>query len=406
MYKQNAASSLSLLYMDLMGALNINDYISKIKTTFDPITGDFSSSASIHSTEPREWGSVVGLDQLDHSVPLIANQTNYFHELIEILKNAGYTDRVDLCGAPYDFRLESYVSVKKAGRLFSKMKSLIESMFSNNGDSAVVLVSHSEGSTIIRHFLANYVDQAWKDKHIKVWISAAGAFAGAPSAFHQLVSARTWMIPMVSGSDTHRVLEFFAGVYWMLPSRLVFPATTPLATVSAHGITYTVDNILEAFQTTFNGEMLDAATFTLDAITAEFAAPNVELRAYYGTGLDTVGSAEYKSADAEWWMHTAGSAEVVDSFVDGDGTVPVVSAKAPEQWTDTNTKPISLIPMPGVEHVAMIKNERFIQDVLDIALGEKEDPDSALLPTSSVHAVFYLSSFLLFLLFSFFSFSF
>lgn len=51
---------------------------------------------------PMDWGGLGGVESLDPSLPQI---TPVYKSLTEGLKKAGYAERVDLFGAPYDFRL-------------------------------------------------------------------------------------------------------------------------------------------------------------------------------------------------------------------------------------------------------------------------------------------------------------
>lgn len=51
---------------------------------------------------PVDWGGLGGVEALDPSLPQI---TPVYESLTGGLKKAGYKERVDLFGAPYDFRL-------------------------------------------------------------------------------------------------------------------------------------------------------------------------------------------------------------------------------------------------------------------------------------------------------------
>lgn len=49
-----------------------------------------------------DWGGLGGIESLDPSLPQL---TPVYSSLTEGLKKVGYKERVDLFGAPYDFRL-------------------------------------------------------------------------------------------------------------------------------------------------------------------------------------------------------------------------------------------------------------------------------------------------------------
>lgn len=51
---------------------------------------------------PYDWGGLGGLEALDPGLPQL---TPIYRALAQGLKDEGYKERVDLFGAPYDFRL-------------------------------------------------------------------------------------------------------------------------------------------------------------------------------------------------------------------------------------------------------------------------------------------------------------
>lgn len=64
---------------------------------------------------------------------------------------------------------------------FAKMKALVEDTYTRTNGQKVVFITHSMGSPNTLYFL-NQQPQAWKDKHIKSWVSLAGCWAGTVKA--------------------------------------------------------------------------------------------------------------------------------------------------------------------------------------------------------------------------------
>ena len=56
---------------------------------------------------------------------------------------------------------------------YSRVKDLAETMYKDNGNAPVTLMSHSYGSPVTQYFLTTVTDE-WKKKYIKQWVSLAG----------------------------------------------------------------------------------------------------------------------------------------------------------------------------------------------------------------------------------------
>ena len=108
---------------------------------------------------------------------------------------------------PYTFAMNtSYSVLGMAPEYFVRLKQLIEETHDNNGNQAVMLVSHSMGAPYTVHFLRT-VNQAWKDKYIKAWTTISGCFGGSVKAVQAYVSGDGFGIPSIL--DKPRVLRHF-----------------------------------------------------------------------------------------------------------------------------------------------------------------------------------------------------
>jgi triacylglycerol esterase/lipase EstA (alpha/beta hydrolase family) len=84
-----------------------------------------------------------------------------FSKLIIKLKNRGYTERVDLFGAPIDWRL----GLAGLNSTFGQLKQLVEKAYTLNGEKVVIL-GHSFGGMIEQYFLDTFSQKDWARKYI------------------------------------------------------------------------------------------------------------------------------------------------------------------------------------------------------------------------------------------------
>ena len=141
----------------------------------------------------------------------------YFHDLVTNYVRNGYTINYNLKAATYDWRY-SPSELKKLG-YFARLKTMTEMMAAQFGRK-VVYVVHSMGNPVLTHFLVNEVDQAWKDKHVKIWAAIAPVFMGAPKSLKSLISGENDGIPrvLVGNIQMRSLLRTFPSTYFLVPS--------------------------------------------------------------------------------------------------------------------------------------------------------------------------------------------
>ena len=71
---------------------------------------------------------------------------------------------------------------------YANLKQLVETMYKQNNNMKVTFIIHYMGGPVSLYFLANVVDQKWKDQHIHSYVTLAGAWDGANSGLGMLVS--------------------------------------------------------------------------------------------------------------------------------------------------------------------------------------------------------------------------
>ena len=182
------------------------------------------------------FGGIEGVDILMQingtSIPI--SMAYMFHYLIGDLKKKGYREKIDMFGAPYDFRLISTTNHRR--RYFAALKLLIEHAVSTTGKK-VVLLTHSLGCSVTQNFLSDYIpslsffgdNQSWKDKHIKLWIPVGTPFGGAPKTFRTVVSGDDEGMGMLCSLVKKNCNPWYSkleqklsGVCWMLPDKTLY----------------------------------------------------------------------------------------------------------------------------------------------------------------------------------------
>lgn len=133
----------------------------------------------------------------------------------DLLKGLGWELGVDVNGFPYDWR-RGPVDWSQPGGYYSILKAGIEAMREAAGGKPVLLVSFSLGGPVTSAFLAHYVDEAWKDQHIKGWVSYSGTLGGVVESLGiQLGSGSSFLIPTMSSSMATLVYRSWMSQTWM-----------------------------------------------------------------------------------------------------------------------------------------------------------------------------------------------
>ena len=86
----------------------------------------------------------------------------YFALLTNAFVNAGYVKEKNLTALTYDWRL----TPDQQDPFFDNMKSTVETFYTNNNNTKVMLLSHSMGCLMTSYFLTR-MSQQWKVKKKK-----------------------------------------------------------------------------------------------------------------------------------------------------------------------------------------------------------------------------------------------
>ncbi|KAA6399546.1 MAG: putative Group XV phospholipase A2, partial [Streblomastix strix] len=212
----------------LRASVEPTEFVHELNTTYNADKNVFET-ADYGEVVPVDYGGLDGISYLD---PNFQSVSTYFQSMVDVLVSVGYKPKVNLFGVPFDFRIETPNSLMY-GTFLSDLKRMIEKAYVMNNNSRVIIVGHSCGGIISHMFLTRYppITQEWKDKFIESFASVAAPYSGAFEAYQFLAAPRRWIVPTLSPNTTYELVKFFAGVYWMSPSDVIYDPETVIAKV-------------------------------------------------------------------------------------------------------------------------------------------------------------------------------
>ncbi|KAG7473189.1 hypothetical protein MATL_G00093110 [Megalops atlanticus] len=282
------------------------------------------------------FGQTYPLEYLDPSGRSVGM---YFFTIVQALTEAGYTRDHDIRGAPYDWRK----APNENKPYFLALQQMIEEMAEEFG-GPVVVVAHSMGNMYALYFL-NQQSQAWKDRYVKAFVCLGPPWAGVAKTLRVLASGDNNRIPVISSLKIRSQQRTAVSTTWLLPYASAWPARKVL--VSTPAANYTLSDYRRFFADVGfpDGWLMRQDT---EALVGGLEPPGVPVHCLYGTGVATPEAFRYGAGFPD--------AEPAVEYGDGDGTVNLLSARACRGWAGRQPQPVSLLELPGNEHVAMLLN--------------------------------------------------
>ena len=257
----------------------------------------------------------------------------------------------------YTFQLHCVLSLTDGylrSGYYDNLKNLIEKTYASNGDMPVVLIAHSMGAPTTLYFLTKLVDQDWKDKYIKFYVTISGVWHGAAKAAKAFSSGDNEGIIIdknIWGRSSQRTYPSNA---WLLPPPSdTWPkdkilVITPTANYSA----WDYEAFFKDMNYTRGYDMFNK----VKDLTSSLPAPNVTTYCFYGANVSTplqfiYGPGEFPDTEPK----------IVNGS--GDGTVNIESLLACERWQQQQPYPVFLQGFSGIEHVHTIKTPSVIETV-------------------------------------------
>jgi lysophospholipase-3 len=323
---------------------------------FNPSTNTYNFGAGV-SSRVIDWGGLRGIDYLDTDFSGNGlSFTSYFGPLIKELQGVGYVAGKNLRGAPFDWRK----AVDPDG-MYLKMKTLIETMYTENGNLPVHILAHSMGNIHTGLMLTNVVDQAWKDKYIASFISVAAPWSGSPKALRALISgdnfglgAGDWF-SLVDPLQIAKITRQSGGVVLLTPEADYWNNTVLVKTPTR---TYNADELTQLF-VDMGSPITAQLKKSLDGVLMNsIKAPGVPMHCLYGVDYPTEMSFTYKEG--------FGKKPEIAYSEEGDGTVPDVSLRQCKKFALQQEQPVHVFEFDLADHLSVLNDDDLVKYVLDL----------------------------------------
>ncbi|CAL4120224.1 unnamed protein product, partial [Meganyctiphanes norvegica] len=196
------------LNMELLAPYVIDCWVDNMKLLYNRTTRKTTNNLGVETRIPG-FGNSDTVEWLDpsHRYP-----TGYFKDIANALIPLGYERGTTIRGAPFDFRK----APNELGDYFLQLRRLVEDTYQTTGQK-VVFVAHSMGSPVLQVFL-NQQAQHWKDKHIRAFVSLAGAWGGAIKAMKVFASGDNLGIYVIQSKSLRAEQRASPSLAFLLPN--------------------------------------------------------------------------------------------------------------------------------------------------------------------------------------------
>ncbi|VDM30985.1 unnamed protein product [Hydatigera taeniaeformis] len=307
------------------------------------------------------WGETWPVDNLDshpHSV------TRYFQDLTAAFtQNPYYVPNSTIRGAPFDFRR----APNENEDFNPKLKRLVEDTFHNGKDQRVVLLGHSMGALYALSFLKNQSD-IWKRQYIKAFVAVSAPFGGSIKALKIEASGDNFGIYFGNPLWYREVQRSMPSLAFLLPDPRLWPKDEVVIYTAAKN--YTVHDYKEFFSDIGFPEgfqMYEDTKLTVDGLIPPTGVEKVYC--IYSSAVRTPGTLIYPSAFPDAQPNVVYEA-------DGDGTVNMRSLSVCQSWANGSegVDQVETLVIPGVNHLSIVLDPRFITRVKEISHAEQPMP--------------------------------
>lgn len=274
-----------------------------------------------------------------------------FKSLIQHFKHKGYVVRRDIFAAPFDWRL----AVAGLDLFWPNLKNLVEHAYRVNRGQKVTIFGYSCGGFTLQQFLAEHVDQEWKDKYLDRAIFLAPSFGGAGASLPSMYTKTFPIVPIIKNDDLDAMIESMPVVHQHFPNWEIFGDREVIRTPE--------DNTLYARDVP--QFLIDQGKVKGDNIKIMMKAANISSKAPRSPGLPTY--IIYNSAvptDFNLKFKNGYNKDPIVEKTGGDGTV---FAAGPEYACNHWTAPVKCLDLYKdselFEHQPLAANP-FVHDII------------------------------------------
>ncbi|XP_061354729.1 lecithin-cholesterol acyltransferase-like 4 [Gastrolobium bilobum] len=328
----------------------------KLWSRYDPSTGKtVSMDENTRIMVPDDRHGLYAIDNLDPDMVIGCDSVYYFHDMIIEMRKWGFEEGKTLFGFGYDFRQSNRLQ-----EILDQLAAKLESVYNAAGGKKINIISHSMGGLLVKCFMSLQSDVF--EKYVKNWIAIAAPFQGAPGCINStflngMSFVEGWEQNLyISKWSMHQLLIECPSIYELMgcpnfhwqhipclelwrdkqdpdgKSHIILESYPPCDSIDVLKqalVNNTVNYDGENIPLPFNLEILKWANKTWEILSSAKLPSNVKFYNIYGTNLETAHSVCYGSenkpvSDLQQLRHFQPKCICVD----GDGTVPMESAKA------------------------------------------------------------------------------
>ncbi|KAI3466926.1 hypothetical protein Pfo_023589 [Paulownia fortunei] len=342
------------IWVRILGA--DHEFRDKLWSRFDPATGrTVTLDADTHIEVPQDRYGLYAIDMLDPDMVIGSDCVYYFHDMIVEFIKWGYQEGTTLFGFGYDFRQSNRLQVT-----LDRLASKLESVYTASGGRKINIISHSMGGLLIKCFMSLHRDIF--EKYVKNWIAIAAPFRGAPGyitstflngasfveGWEQNFFISKWSMQqlLIECPSIYELMACLDFKWEHIPlleiwrqkcgsdgnSTIMLESYPPeeaipifMEALSVNKVCYDGADI----SLPFNLEILKWANETRKLLSSAEVPNQIKFYNIYGTSHETPHCVCYGSVDAPVSdLRQLPTLQAKYIYVDGDGTVPMESAKA------------------------------------------------------------------------------
>ncbi|KAL8507440.1 hypothetical protein ACS0TY_018111 [Phlomoides rotata] len=308
-----------------------------------------------HIEVPQDRYGLYAIDMLDPDMVIGGDCVYYFHDMIVELKKWGYQEGTTLFGFGYDFRQSN----RFQGTL-DRLAAKLESVYTASGGRKINIISHSMGGLLMKCFMSLHTDIF--EKYVKSWIAIAAPFRGAPGYITSAFLNGTSFVEgweqnfFISKWSMQQLLLECPSIYELMAcldfewdhvplleiwrqrcdsdenSTVMLESYPPMEAIPIFMEALSVNKICyngTDMPVPFNVEILKWANETRKLLCSAELPDQIKFYNIYGTNNVTPHCVCYGSSDAPVSdLRELPTLQAKYIYVDGDGTVPMESAKA------------------------------------------------------------------------------
>ncbi|XP_077982813.1 lysosomal phospholipase A and acyltransferase-like [Glandiceps talaboti] len=328
----------------------IECWADNIKLKYDNKTRTTTNTDGVNVTIP-DWGNTSSVEWLD---PSKISYGSYYAPLVDKLVSLGYKRGVSVRGAPYDFRK----APNEGADFIQNLTMLIEDTYKNNGNSRVVLITHSMGGPYALYLL-NHKTQQWKDKYIKAIATIGGPWIGAIKVLRVFASGDNLGTFVVNPLKLRPAQRTYPSTAFLWPNDKYWDQDVVMVTTPSKN--YTLNDKKQFFNDLNLTHGYDMWLDTKDLI-GDLKPPGVPVFCLHGSGLATPEKFIYDSE------HVYPDDQPITIGGPGDGTVNMKSLQACLMWQGQQKPKVVEQDFPGNEHVAILQNATLHEYIIDNVL--------------------------------------